>query len=74
MDYVLRGIEQGFRIGFHGNRDNLRARMKNMVSAKEHPVVVAKYLEDEVSRKRVALITTLMTSSQWESQVLGVCR
>lgn len=30
--------------------------MKNMVSAREHPVVVSKYLGDEVSRKRVALM------------------
>ena len=56
-DYILQGIEQGFRIGFHGSQDNLRS--KNMVSAREHPVVVAKYLGDEVCQKRVALMGPL---------------
>lgn len=45
-DYILRGIEQGFRIGYHGSQNDLRSRRKNMVSVREHPVVVAKYLED----------------------------
>lgn len=56
--YILRGIEQGFKIGFHGDQENLRSRMRNMVSASEHPVVVAEYLEDERRQKRVAVVGT----------------
>ena len=56
--YILRGIEQGFRIGFHGDQANLRSRMRNMVSAMEHPVVVTEYLEGERSQKRIALVGT----------------
>ena len=47
-------IEQGFRIGFHGDQANLRSRMRNMVSAMEHPVVVSEYLEGERSQKLAA--------------------
>ena len=56
MDYILQGIEDGFRIEFQGEQAGLRARMKNMVSAMEHPTVVAGYLDDELSQNRIAQI------------------
>ena len=56
--YILRGIEEGFRIGFHGDHEKLRSRMKNMISAAEHPVVVDDYLEGERRHKRVAMVGT----------------
>lgn len=55
-DYILRGIEQGFRIGFHGEQADLRARMRNMVSASEHPTVIAGYLQEEMSQGRVVCV------------------
>ena len=33
-EYIVRGIKEGFRIGFHGNQDSLKSRMQNMVSAR----------------------------------------
>ena len=56
--YIVRGITEGFRIGYHGDQENLRSHMKNMVSAAEHPLVVSKYLEGERSQKRVAVVGT----------------
>ena len=56
--FILRGIEQGFRIGYHGEQETLRSRMTNMVSAAEHPLVVAQYLEGERRQKRVAVVGT----------------
>ena len=44
--FILRGIEQGF---YHGDQANLKSRPRNMVSAMERPVVVEKYLDEELA-------------------------
>ena len=44
--YVLRGIARGFRVGF--NHRNLKAAVRNMQSATEHPEVVDAYIEEEL--------------------------
>ena len=41
LGFILHGIEHGFRIGFHGEQESFRTRMKNMVSAAEHPAVAS---------------------------------
>ena len=51
LGYILRGIEGGFRVEFHGDPGNLRSRMRNMISAAEHTAVVAKYLDGERSKE-----------------------
>lgn len=51
-DYILRGLEQGFHVGFkRGGR--LQSCKKNMLSALEHPEVVQKYLQEECQMGRV---------------------
>jgi len=51
-DYILRGLEQGFNVGFkRGGR--LQSCKKNMLSALEHPEVVQKYLQEECQMGRV---------------------
>ena len=55
-EFILRGIERGFRIGFQGEVKKLRSRLKNMVSAAEHPGVVANYLEEELQQGRIAKV------------------
>lgn len=52
-DYILRGIEFGFRIGFNSQRVSLKSRGKNMHSTREHPQVVSKYLEEEARLSRI---------------------
>jgi len=49
VDYVLRGIEYGFRIGFDKSVTPGSAR-KNMQSARDHPEVVSEYLHKELER------------------------
>ena len=52
--YVLRGISQGFRIGFDYNRAHpCTSARSNMQSALQCPLVVDEYLEQEVSLNRV---------------------
>ena len=46
-NYIHRGIEQGFRIGFHGEQASLVSHVKNMISAGEHQEVVDMYLKGE---------------------------
>ena len=67
VGYILRGIEQGFRIGYSGNREQLRAAKHNMLSAGEHPEVVSKYLEEEWQMGRIGLAGTLE-----EAKMLGI--
>jgi len=43
VDYVLRGIREGFRVSFNPYSYQLAARHNNMVSMDDHPEVVAQY-------------------------------
>ena len=52
--FVLAGIQSGFRIGWDPTRVSLRSRASNMHSASEHPTVVDEYLATKVSASRVA--------------------
>ena len=50
--YILKGITEGFRIGFD-RRCKLKAAQKNMHSAVQHPLVIDRYLQDECKAGRV---------------------
>ena len=50
---LLRGIQEGFRVGFRHNQVELKPCGRNLVSAREHPEVVCGYLQEEVSSGRV---------------------
>ena len=58
IGYILRGIDQGFRVRFNGKLVKLKSRMP---SAGEHPEVVCKYLQEEVARGCVALLSETTT-------------
>jgi hypothetical protein len=59
-DFILRGIEHAFRIGFQGEAGiKLRSRMKNMVSATENPTVVSGYLDEELRQGRVTKVGSI---------------
>ena len=53
VGYLLKGIKEGFRIGFN-RQVKLASARKNMLSAVEHPEVVDEYLLKE--RKRGVLL------------------
>lgn len=53
VSYVLDGIRNGFRLGFHDTQE-LKSARKNKPSAHQHPKVIDDYLANEVARKRVA--------------------
>ncbi len=44
VKYLLRGITQGFRIGFDYRRCECRQAVANMTSADDNPTVVDEYL------------------------------
>ena len=52
--YILRGIRDGFRIGFDPSRCALKSRPGNMPSADEHPEIVSEHLEGELQHGRLA--------------------
>lgn len=53
-DYVLAGIQHGFRVGFSPELVRLRSRPANMRSASEHPDVIDAYLSAELAAHRLA--------------------
>jgi len=52
-DYILEGIQQGFRIGFRYRNHTCQAAGKNMRSALDNAGVVDQYLANKVWLKRV---------------------
>jgi len=58
VQYILRGISGGFRIGFNKQSVDLESSKSNMLSAEEHPQVVSSYIETEVGANRMLLIGT----------------
>ena len=51
--YILRGLQQGFHVGFHQVRSTLKSARRNIPSAYEHPEVVGNYLLAECTAGRV---------------------
>ena len=50
---IVRGITEGFRIGYDAERVELRSQEANMVSAREQPGVVTAYLAEEMRQGRI---------------------
>ena len=51
--YTLRGIGNGFRIGFDPGQYVLKDRPSNMLSVEEHPEIVTEYLREELALGRL---------------------
>ena len=66
-EIVLRGIREGFRVGFHGNLADLQPCKQNLISVREHPEVVQEYLKQEVMAGRIIEVGDLR-----QAQALGV--
>ena len=55
-DYILSGIQSGFRVGFSYDRCNLKARKRNMLSASQNSAVVNAYISKELEQGRMVHI------------------
>ena len=53
VEYLLRGIREGFRIGYNHRGHTCRPASKNMLSARQNPQVVEEYLAKAVKEGRV---------------------
>ena len=62
-EYILAGIQYGFRIGFSRSACKLRDCGSNMISAMEHPQVVGDYLANEIGLQRMNSIPSAALSS-----------
>ncbi len=66
--YIVRGVSEGFRIGFNAGLVSLKQRSGNMPSADEHPEVVTGYIQKEtelgrlIQVKRAEVLTPIHTS------------
>ena len=52
-NYILKGIEQGFRIGCHVDSP-LQSAKQNMLSASQHQEIIDNYLKEECAKGHVA--------------------
>ena len=66
-NFLLRGIESGFRIGFNRNMVQLKSRHQNLISAVDHPQVVQAYLDNEIREEWV-----ISLGSPQEALQLGI--
>ncbi len=53
VDYLVRGLQEGFRIGFRHGSASCHSASTNMQSADVHPVVISNFLRSEVAAGRV---------------------
>ena len=70
--YILSGIRDGFRIGFDYNSHRCRPAKSNMLSAKEHPQVVIRYIDGELAHKRLVKLASHAQSLLIQTSPLGV--
>ena len=54
--YIISGISQGFRIGFHRRATQLQSAQTNMTSAHLNPDPVDSYLTEEISAGRIVAV------------------
>ena len=54
--FILKGLQNGFRIGFNNRTVRLKASKQNLLSAVEHPEVVTNYIKKEADEGRIALV------------------
>ena len=52
VSYILKGIEQGFRLGVNTSKVFQSAK-KNMLSSRENPTVIEEYLQKEVEKGNI---------------------
>ena len=71
VDYILRGIEKGFRIGANPEAI-LRPASRNMESAKQHPDVINEYLQKETHQSNIVGPFPLHKSPQVHINRFGV--
>ena len=53
VQYVVQGIQQGFRVGFNYDQAKCQSASRNMPSTDSHAHIVANYLDQEVKAHRV---------------------
>ena len=56
-NFLVKGLQEGFRIGYDTNQIQLRSSRSNMASAREHPEVVQTYLQEELTQGRIGVVT-----------------
>lgn len=52
-EFILQGLREGFRIGFDYSRRDCRSSRRNMSSARSHPQVISRYVQEELSQRRL---------------------
>ena len=52
-DYLVRGISEGFRLGYEYSNHECRSASRNMLSAERNPRVIDEYLGKEIAAERV---------------------
>ena len=53
VDYIIRGLREGFRIGFNGSTESVHKAACNMLSATKNPEVIQEYLLKECTEGRI---------------------
>ena len=72
VEYLLRGMSQGFHIGFKHDAKECKRAEANMKSAEENPSVVDEYLSKEVGLGRVVVTSETPEAAHVQINRFGV--
>ena len=57
VDFILRGLQRGFRIGYNrGTANGLKSSKNNHASASDKPDIVSRYIDDELVKGRLSVV------------------
>ena len=63
VDYVVTGLREGFKVGFHTETIQLKSAKRNCPSANKHPEVIDEYLAHEIKTNDAAELKFVNDSS-----------
>ena len=70
--YIVQGITNGFHIGFNYEKITCQAASTNLISTKQHPMVVEEYLAKELKEGRIAEVSDPMGLTGLQISPFGV--
>ena len=70
--FILNGIQLGFRVGFNYSQQVLKSKSRNMLSTLDHPAVVEAYIHNELTLGRLAHIPNPTNLPWYHASPIGI--
>ena len=70
--FILNGIQLGFRVGFNYSQQVLKSKSRNMLSTLDHPTVVEAYIHNELTLGRLTYIPNPTNLPWYHASPIGI--